>query len=230
MKQVQKLNLKPVHSDFQAQRRYGNNRYICKSIKLGRRVYCFSLLEYYNFLMAEFNPEIIDYCEQPDMDVSSLVNGKIKRSRPDMVQLLKDGKKLMIECKPIKDLKKSKVETQILIQKEWSDIYNYEHHIFTEKDVGGLDIYISNLKFMHTTLGLIDEQTLSHYNILIKRIEELDKDTNEKIKIEYLVDNHPFINKGNHLELLSLLYYYGKIDMNLEDNFFNNESLVIFNG
>lgn len=224
-----KLKFQPIHSDFQAQRRYGNNRYICKSTKLGRRVYCFSLLEYYHFLMAEFNSKIIDFCEQPDMDVSALVEGKVNRSRPDMVYLLKDNQKVMIECKPIKDLKKKKIKTQILVQKEWSRNYDYEHHTFTEKDIKGLDIYLSNLKFMHTTLGLIDEQTMSHYNILIKRIEELDKETNKKIKIEHLVDNHPFINRGNYIELLSLLYYYGKIDVNLRDNFFNNESLVIFN-
>ena len=45
---------------------YGNNFFITYSRKLSRVVKLFSNLEYYNFLMVEMDPEIVEFCEQFD--------------------------------------------------------------------------------------------------------------------------------------------------------------------
>lgn len=224
----EKLNLVPDHSDFKAQRRYGNNRYICKSLKLNRRVYCFSLLEYYNFLLTEFDSETIDFCEQPKMNISALINGKERRSRPDMVRLDALGNLTVIECKPIKNLDDKRVKEQIYIQKDWCKKYGHEHILFTEKDINAKEILMSNLKFMHTTLSLLDNQTLSSLEVLSQRIIDYEEKT-EDISVNNLLLNHPFINKGNYINILAWMYYQGEININIEKNYLCDESLVKFN-
>ena len=83
--------IKPVKSKFSATRAYGNNRYIVYSPKLGREVILYSNLEYYCFLLLEFDSEVSFYCEQPNLNISQNIEGKIKKSIVDFIAGMTDN-------------------------------------------------------------------------------------------------------------------------------------------
>ncbi len=70
------FNMTPISTNFSASRKYGNNRMIVYSPKLQRQVTLYSNLEYYCYLMLEFDSEIINFCEQPNLMISNYSNNK----------------------------------------------------------------------------------------------------------------------------------------------------------
>ncbi|MGE7023363.1 TnsA endonuclease N-terminal domain-containing protein [Solibacillus cecembensis] len=138
--------LKPVMTKFS--NKYGNNRWLVKSIKLQRIVYLYSDLEYANWLKLENDPNVKYFCEQPLRIESKDNNGKYYESIPDMYVLYKNGIEVIQEVKYEGDLLKERVIKQVEIQKDGCMKNNYKHEVVTEKSLSQSALLLSNLKLL----------------------------------------------------------------------------------
>jgi len=71
-------------------KKYGNNRWKTKSLKIDREVFLYSDLEYDYWLTVECNPSVIKFCEQPFL-IKLPYNNTIRTSIPDMWILYDNG-------------------------------------------------------------------------------------------------------------------------------------------
>lgn len=214
------LDIKPVKPKFSATRSYGNNRYIVYSPKLGREVILYSNLEYYCFLILEFDSNVSFYCEQPDLHIARFINQKSKKSVVDFIKEDKNGITI-IECKHGSDLEKTKVIEQIQVQKEWAILKQYSYEIFTEKTIQDKQTMLANFKKLHTALlqYSIDEQaTKNGVIILLKELGTLS--------IKKLIACCPNTSEKNILPILSFLYHTGKISIEITKSELNLETEV----
>ena len=129
---------------------YGINFYNTYSTKIKRKVAFYSQLEYHNFLTLEFNPSVINFCEQP-LKIEIDVDGKRESSIFDMWVLYETGFEEFQEVKYQKELvdnlTSSRSIDQIEKQKLWCQSNGYLHSIRTENDIYLGPFYISNLKY-----------------------------------------------------------------------------------
>ncbi|WP_438832792.1 TnsA endonuclease N-terminal domain-containing protein [Streptococcus pluranimalium] len=217
------LNIKPVNVKLSATRAYGNNRYIAYSSKLEREVVLYSNLEYYCFLLLEFNNDVVFYCEQPDLNISRVIDGKVINSIVDFITIDSE-ETTIIECKPSSELDNPKVIRQIQIQKEWSFSNNIKHKIFTEKSVKNQKILLSNLKILHTALKQYSlEEQLTKESILsfIKSQKRQD--------IQTIILNSYNITERNVLPILSKLFHEGKIMLDIDKSNISLKTEVFIN-
>ncbi|WP_089608109.1 TnsA endonuclease N-terminal domain-containing protein [Bacillus cereus] len=130
-----------------ANKKFGNNRWISYSSKLQREVFLFSDLEYEHWLIIESNPTIIDFCEQPLL-MNAYINGKLMTSTIDMWVKYDTGHEEFIEIKYSSDLTKHRVINQIAIQKHWCNKHKFQHHVRTEEHIRTNRMLLSNLKIL----------------------------------------------------------------------------------
>ncbi|MFJ5563199.1 TnsA endonuclease N-terminal domain-containing protein [Lysinibacillus xylanilyticus] len=130
-----------------ATKKYGNERWFPYSPKLGRTVYLFSNLEYEHWLQVEFNPNVVDFCEQP-LKVKSKYKDTNGASIFDMWVQYKDGSEEFIEIKYKSDLLKDRVKKQIDVQKNWCRENNKIHKVMTELEIQQGSVKLSNIKLM----------------------------------------------------------------------------------
>lgn len=130
-----------------ANKKYGNNRWLAYSPKLGRTVYLFSDLEYEHWLQVEFNSKVVTFCEQP-LKIEANYNDRSAASIFDMWVQYEDSSEEFIEIKYSSDLSIEKVTKQINIQKTWCNENNKQHKIMTELEIKQFPMKLSNLKLM----------------------------------------------------------------------------------
>ncbi|CYU52003.1 S-layer protein [Streptococcus suis] len=218
-------DIKPIHHNFLASRKYGNNRMIVYSPKLKRKVVLFSNLEYYCYLFLEFDTNVVDFCEQPDIGIKHLYDGKIHSSVADFLVEYKKDTLQIVECKPSSELNNTKVIKQLQIQKEWAIANKISHRIFTEKEVLKKQCSLSNLKRLHTALlqveNLIEPNTCL-INSILKVVSEHSVMTINQI-LSYKMDG---ISNRNILSMLSYLFHQGKLEIDIHNSLLNQESVV----
>ena len=200
--------IKPVKSKFSATRAYGNNRYIVYSPKLGREVILYSNLEYYCFLLLEFDSEVSFYCEQPSVDF-------IKEDSAGIT---------IIECKPTAELSKQEVMEQIRIQKEWATLQHISHEVFTEDMLKDKQVMLENLKSLHT--ALVQYSTAEHFG---KESILLFLEENRKSSIHHLLNYCPNVSERTVFPILAQLLHEGKLRLAMTSSRIDFETEVRIN-
>lgn len=128
---------------------YGSDYLIAFSKKINRRVQCYSMLEFANFLQLEMNPDVEYFCEQPVK--IELVDFPGQSSVIDFWVQYKDGNQEYQEVKYTKDLESNeneRIKKQIALQKEWCKRNNQRYEIRTEKTLLVPNVF-NNLKQLH---------------------------------------------------------------------------------
>ena len=117
------------------------------SPKMRRSVQTYSSLEYAHWILVEADPRIVSFCEQP-MAMRGFVDGRMRRSVPDMWLRYADGGEEIREIKPTALLKDSGSRTacQLAVQRFWCEWEGIPHRIFTDEDLSGKAIFIGNWK------------------------------------------------------------------------------------
>lgn len=148
-----------------ANKKYGNNRWLAYSEKVKRTVYMFSDLEYEHWLLVEFDENIVDFCEQPLKMALETTAGNYS-SIIDMWIKYRDGMEEFREIKYTKDLEKEKVKRQINIQKQWCDTNGKHYKIMTENEIKNNTIKLSNIKIILRILKNTDIEETRAKDIL----------------------------------------------------------------
>ena len=160
---------------------FGSDYWVSYSKKLNRRVKCFSLLEYANFLALEMNPNVEYFCEQPVK--IELIDFPGKSSIIDFWVLYRNGSSVYQEIKYTKDLESEnneRVIKQIAFQKEWCKRNNQQYEICTEKELLIPNVFnnLNQLHFWNVNTDQLSDMDLS----LIKCLKE----NNNKLTIKEL--------------------------------------------
>lgn len=191
-----------------ANKKYGNNRWLAYSPKLGRTVYLFSDIEYEHWLQVEFNSKVVNFCEQP-LKIEINNNGNYAASIFDMWVQYEDGSEEFIEIKYTSDLSKERVAKQISVQKTWCNENNKQHKVMTEVEIKQSPMRLSNLKLMIKFLEpkfnqpeqiKVIKQILSGNKLTVESLSTTAKIPYEEIRIivNYLIYKNEI--KSNYFE------------------------------
>lgn len=197
-------------------KKYGNNRWKTKSLKIDREVFLYSDLEYDNWLTVECNPSVIKFCEQPFL-IKLPYNNTIRTSIPDMWILYDNGDEEIVEVKYSNDLIKNKVKEQIEIQQLWATKKGIRHKIVTEREVRVNRLLLSNYKSILSILK----------NVEIKELVELDNyldiiKAKERLLISEFSDLFN-VEQTVVLKNIAFLLYRGQINANLDTCYFGTK-------
>lgn len=195
---------------------YGSNYWIVFSRKLNRVVTLYSNLEYENYLTLEMDPNVVLFCEQP-YEAELVIDNKLKKTVFDVWVKYKDGKEEFQEIKYSTELDETKENNlrtinQIRKQRQWCFNNDRAYVIRTEKDIHAGEFFIRNLALLSSKVRRYDNPELSFYEMELKKA--LRKQ--EKIELQEIIQQSIFpINY--ELNILSLFYYMGLIQMNIRD-------------
>ncbi|HEY0321393.1 MAG TPA: TnsA endonuclease N-terminal domain-containing protein [Pyrinomonadaceae bacterium] len=146
------------------QSRYGNNRWVVYSPRLKRRVILYSNLEYDHWVLVEANTSIKSFCEQPRRIRVKLPTGLVTTIF-DMWILWDTNAQEYREVKYLHDLlhadPNSRIHRQIQAQKKWCTLSNAKHSIMTDEVIRANPIFLSNWKFILSTLACTQNIDLS---------------------------------------------------------------------
>lgn len=185
---------------------YGSDYWVVYSKKLDRRVQCYSMLEFANFLQIEMNPAIEYFCEQP-LKIT-LPDYPKKSAIFDFWIQYSDGSTEFQETKYSKDLNDDeRTIQQIELQKEWCMRNNQNYRVITEKDL--LDPFLfNNLKKLHFIIANTDHLFNPNMEILrcIKK--------HQTISIEQLSDMLEY-SLYDLFEEIAIQFYIGTLTMDL---------------
>jgi hypothetical protein len=138
------------------QSRYGNNRWIVFSPKLKRNVILYSDLEYDHWVLVEANSLIKSFCEQPRRVRVQLPSGPVITIF-DMWILWDTNCQEYLEIKYRRELlnlnPNSRVYRQIQAQKKWCDVTRRNHRVVTDEVIRAKPVFLSNWKFILSTLA-----------------------------------------------------------------------------
>ncbi|MCR4657822.1 MAG: TnsA endonuclease N-terminal domain-containing protein [Lachnospiraceae bacterium] len=131
---------------------YGNNYWIFRSRKLGRRVTAFSNLEYWNLLCLEMDPEVVHYCEQP-CEQSVIIDGERHKTVFDVYVVYRDGREEFQEVKYSEELNSDtkqgeRSRRQVEVQKYWCMQNNFGYSLRTDKEIEIGQYTVRNLSFL----------------------------------------------------------------------------------
>ena len=186
---------------------YISNLHIFYSAKLKRCVNCWSDLEYYNCLLLDCNPKVLDYCEQP-LTVEGTYNNKLVKTRFDTWVKYIDGSEEFQEVKYsdcFNEGHKSYKNTikQTSVQKEWCKNNNKIYTIRTEKEIMKSAFLINNLQKIYYFVRQRKKVSLTDIQRLIKYLEEGPKTIGDII--DFLA-----YSKTTAYTIIFVLIYTGK--------------------
>ncbi|MGO4530119.1 Tn7 transposase TnsA N-terminal domain-containing protein [Paenibacillus sp. 2TAF8] len=204
-------------------KKYGNNYWTPRGNKVGKRIVeLYSDLEYDHWLLVDTDPEVITYCEQP-MEISYVLNGRLRTSIFDMWILKEDGTEIFVEVKYKKELtskhpKHARTQRQIEAQREWCRMNNKLYVVRTEEDVRRGRHSIEN----RTSLCMAVVN--SKKPVSLKQV--LGVIPGEGIKIKEVVRELSNLSVEAVLLCLKWLLYEGDIKSNMEDQLIGFEMEV----
>jgi len=204
---------------------YGSDYWIFYSLKLGRTVKVYSMLEYANAISLEMNPVVKYYCEQP-AKVSSIRNDKTVNAIFDFWVLYNDDSNEFQEVKYSSELEGDdeasiRSQKQIEIQKEWCIDNNKNYRIVTERELFCGPFYFHNLTLLHSHLLRYDTNPKLELSTLLSYLKEGVR-TIEEIKEKNFVPDEKIFS------VLALLYYKGSIEINLDARPLDNLTEVMY--
>ncbi|CAI9394826.1 TnsA endonuclease N-terminal domain-containing protein [Niallia sp. Sow4_A1] len=212
----------PVITD--GSKRFGNNRWYSFSPKLKRNVYLFSDLEYEHWLLVEANPQILDFCEQP-LEVTSLINGKMKNSIFDIWIKYADGKQEFREIKYSFELNKAKVIDQFTVQQDWCNENGYKHSVQTENEIRENRLFLSNLKLILKTIKQATPSDVDKYRI----IKILKENLPQRRTLQTILQNSKFTLDKLYVSI-GWMIFNGEIQSNISQSHFGINTEVWING
>lgn len=118
-------------------KKYGNNYWISKGLKVGEReVTLYSDLEFDHWVSVETHPNVLTYCEQP-LEIPYVTDGKLRTTIFDMWIRYKDGSEVFVEVKYEKELRSNdrkyeRTKRQIEAQEQWCKTKGIRHEVRTE--------------------------------------------------------------------------------------------------
>lgn len=213
---------------FKKRGRYGNNHWFSYSPKLKRLVNLYSDLERDHWILIETDPNIETFCEQP-LKITHSYKGNIVSAIFDMWVQQKDGTQCFIEIKysnsfDLSHPKYDDVIKQTEVQKAWCEEKGYVYQIKTENEIRKSPLFLENMKRI---LSFVKNENISIegdcQNILYKIRQEGRLSASE---LEKSLCN---ISRSRMYEVVSLLYYQGKIQTNLDSVPFGAKMEVWYN-
>lgn len=199
------------------------NYYISYSIKIKRNVKVFKDLNYNNFILLEFNPDVINFCEYPTK-INIEIDGKYEEVIFDMYVEYKSGIKefqLIIGNDFIED--KNNYQRRTTKLEQWCYKSGYNFKIISDKDLYIGKYYTNNLRCL---LGLIKRQDIPLLKRYLKMLcSEL---CDNKIKIKEIMDINiiPF----NYVyATIALGIYNGIIIASIKDKIISYDTEVWLN-
>ncbi|MDN4605406.1 MULTISPECIES: TnsA endonuclease N-terminal domain-containing protein [Paenibacillus] len=195
-------------------KKYGNNYWTPRGNKVGKRIVSlYSDLEYDHWAMVDADPEVITYCEQP-LEISYVLNGRLRTSIFDMWILKKDGSEIFVEVKYEKELtskhpKHARTQRQIEAQKEWCRINNKHYVVRTEGDIRKGRHSVENRTSL--CMSVVNNKKPLYLNEVIGIIPP------EGIMIKEVVKELSNLSIESTLLSLKWLLYEGNIKANMED-------------
>lgn len=155
---------------------YVSNLHIFFSTKLQKYVHCWSDLEYYNCLLLECNPKVLEYCEQP-LTVKGEYENRTVKTRFDVVVKYIDGTEEYQEVKYSDCFNKNHKSykntiKQISVQKKWCKDNNKAYTIRTEKEIMKSLFLINNLEKIYNFVREMKNVSLTDIKRVIKYLEK----------------------------------------------------------
>lgn len=194
------------------------------SATTGRITHLLSDLEFYTFLVFDWNSNVVDIREQYPLrrDVTTSIADNLNICHPlahktDMVMttdLLVDQRStahplLAIQVKPSSELSNRRTREKILIEKRFWESMNIHFQIVTEKDFHS--VYIENLRWLHPSRfgELNSDKILEESAIYAELLARLN---NQKLTTALAaIDKYRRIQRGHSLgkvrELLARKYF-----------------------
>lgn len=173
------------------------------SLKKGEPIYCESLLECDFCYLAEIDPDVLYYCEQP-FTVIYYRDGKEYRYTPDFYLKKKDGN-YIVEVKP-----KEKADS-----KEWKELFDIVAPILEE---GGYTFVVVTDVEIRREPRLTNVKILSRYwRIMVTHQHQaVAQAFLRKSGSAYFNDVRQFlIKKGIPVEVLYALIYWGILSIDI---------------
>lgn len=202
---------------------YGNNFFITYSRKLSRVVKLFSNLEYYNFLMAEMDPEIIEFCEQFD-EIRFPIQQTEVTFIPDMITEDIRGRLRVKEVKYEAELtgqsdSAKRSQRQIKAESSWCREMGYGFDLVTEQELmqGFLIPNLHNLAARVRKYYSPDSST----ERLLRRLY----DSRTELTLYDIVSSNR-LPSGHELDALADLQYQGIIEMDLVSHPINGNTRI----
>lgn len=208
---------KPIITNVESMRRYGNSRILVFSPKLRRKIILFNNLEYYNYLFQEFDSNISFFCEKP-LKISIEHDGKIKKSIFDMVTIDVYNREKFIQVTYESDLDKVQAKINFAMQSKWCELHNKEFEIFTADRVRGKEYLLTNYR---TLLNLIANSRIDK-DLEKKIIDIIGK---RRIQLSVLFTESK-IDQCEFWSTLANMIHRGSVYVNLENNPLNLGSEV----
>lgn len=208
---------KPIFTESESMRRYGNSRILVFSPKLNRKIILFNNLEYYNYLLQEFDSNIVFFCEKP-LKISIKSDGKLKKSIFDMVKIDKSNIETFVQVAYKSSLDQHKMNTNHFIQSKWCELHKKNFELFTDDMIKGKEHLLTNYR---TLLNLIANSSL------IPELEEkyLNLIGNKIVKLGSLF-NENYVDQIEFWGTIANMIHKGIIFIDLESNPVTFESEV----
>lgn len=141
--------------------KYGSNRWFTYSPKVHRIVNLYSDLEFDHWVLVEFNPNVLSFCEQPRRINGVDKNGNKIDSIFDMWCREANDKSYYTEVKYHRELDpfnakySERSAKQVDFQRSWCELNGFQYMLQTDEDIYKNKMLLSNYKKM---LPYIDDQ------------------------------------------------------------------------
>jgi hypothetical protein len=131
--------------------RHGGSLWMVRSPLLKRKCHFQFELEHDHWLLVEFNPEIVWFCEHP-LKISMPVEGQDVGTVFDMLIKWRNGQWTLREIKLEKTIHMERiapdVRRQLAAQRTWCEQYHVHYELLTEVLIRQNTLYLDNLKQM----------------------------------------------------------------------------------
>jgi hypothetical protein len=202
---------------------YGNNRWMCFSVKLGRFVNLESDLEYDYWKLVDSDPEIVEYREHP-LRVQVTVGSSSYVTTFDMWERRKDGSERYVEVKYRHEIdqdsprRSERSLRQVALQKQWCADHGFSYAVVTDQEIYANPLLLKNKKRL---LSLVREEVHDDWIRLIQMNVQPDG-----LLIEKLMRQVPEITPMNGMIAVSHLLYKGILEADLHQCAFGADSRV----
>lgn len=175
------------------------------------------------------NPKIKSFCEQP-VEIEYMLNNRKCKSIPAMWVLYESGEECFIYVKYSKEFepgseKYENTSRHLSTQKGWCEEKEITHKVYTEKEIRGNTILLSNMKmllpYIKNRKHPIDDDKSS--------ITEIIADSGNKATIGVIESKFSQHDPAKIREALSWMLYKGIISGNLDKIPYSNNTEVWLN-
>lgn len=207
--------------------RYGGSLWIVRSLRMKRKCHFQYELERDHWLLVEFNPEIVWFCEHP-LKVSMPVEGLDVGTIFDMLLKWRDGSWTLREIKQEKTIDpdhiSDDVRRQLAAQEAWCSLYKVHYERLTEEQIRKNTLYLENLKQMTPYLRNPSCPGIDQYLPVVKKMLKAAGE----VPIGKLEGATSLEFRGSLLRTIVRMLWRGELQAPLEEQEFNRDLLISF--